>query len=146
MSRGAEYLMTTASGQLTGTCLCGRVGYAVDDAFEYAMNCHCSQCRRSTGSAFKPLAGIGTSKLQLTRGEAEVFRHGDDDGYDLHCRACGSLLYSLVRERRYVHVTMGTLVEEPSIRPSMHIFVGSKAPWFEITDELPQFDELPGGG
>jgi hypothetical protein len=138
--------MTMASGQLTGTCLCGRVGYAVDDAFEYAMNCHCSQCRRSTGSAFKPLAGIAASRLRLTNGDGNVLRYGDEVGHDLHCDACGSLLYSLVREGRYVHVAMGTLIDEPLIRPSMHIFVGSKAPWFEITDGLPQFDRLPDDG
>jgi hypothetical protein len=46
-----------------------------------------------------------------------------------------------VRDGAYVHVAMGSLRDVPSIRPSEHIFVGSKAPWFEITDDLPQFDE-----
>ena len=109
-------------------------------------SCHCSQCRRSTGSAFKPLAGIGASRLALTTGGNALMRHGDEQGHDAHCRICGSLLYSVVRDGRYVHVAMGTLVDEPSIRPTMHIFVGSKAPWFEITDGLPQFDELPDHG
>jgi hypothetical protein len=40
-----------------------------------------------------------------------------------------------------VHVALGSLVDSPTIRPREHIFVGSKAPWFEITDNLPQFDE-----
>ena len=138
--------MTAESRTLIGGCLCGRVAYEVADAFEYAMNCHCSQCRRTTGSAFKPLAGLPASQLALTRGEGELLRYGDGQGHDAHCRACGSLLYSLVREGRYVHVAMGTLVNGPSIRPTMHIFVGSKAPWFEITDDLPQFDGLPERG
>jgi hypothetical protein len=84
---------------LAGKCLCGAVHYAVMDEFVYALNCHCSNCRRATGSAFKPFAGIG-------------------------------------------HVTMGTLVDDPTIRPTAHIFVGSKAPWFAITDHLPQHEEL----
>ena len=129
---------------LTGRCLCGAVEYQVADAFEYAMNCHCSNCRRTTGSAFKPLAGIVKKELTLTRGADATLRYGDEAGFDLHCRACGSLLYSLVRKGRYVHVAMGTLVDAPTIRPSSHIFVGSKAPWFEITDDLPQFETLPG--
>lgn len=129
---------------LTGRCLCGAVEYEVEDAFEYAMNCHCSQCRRTTGSAFKPLAGIVKEKLRLTRGEGATLRYGEAAGHDLHCGVCGSLLYSLVREGRYVHVAMGTLADSPSIRPGRHIFVGSKAPWFEITDDLPQFERLPG--
>jgi hypothetical protein len=57
------------------------------------------------------------------------------------CAACGSLLFSVVREGAYVHVAMGSLVDAPSIRPTEHIFVGSKAPWFDITDDLPQFEE-----
>jgi hypothetical protein len=44
-----------------------------------------------------------------------------------------------------VHVAMGTLVDAPSIRPDKHIFVGSKAAWYEITDGLPQFDAFPDG-
>jgi len=63
---------------------------------------------------------------------------GDGPNQDFRCARCGSLLYSIVRERRYVHVTLGTLTDEPSIRPTAHIFVGSKAPWFTITDTLPQ--------
>lgn len=129
--------------RLAGSCLCGRVEYEVADDFEYALNCHCSQCRRSTGSAFKPLAGLPKHKFALVRGEATLLKYGDDAGHDGHCGACGSLLYSLVREGRYVHVAMGTLVDAPSIRPTRHIFVGSKAPWFEITDDLPQFDAFP---
>jgi hypothetical protein len=107
------------------------------------MNCHCSQCRRTTGAAFKPLAGIERDKLSLTRGEDLILKVGDETGHDVHCGACGSLLYSLVREGRYVHVAMGTLVDAPAIRPAMHIFVGSKAPWFDITDNLPRFEGFP---
>jgi hypothetical protein len=55
---------------------------------------------------------------------------------------CGSLLYSVANEDGWLHVAMGSLVDEPSIRPQKHIHVASKAPWFEITDDLPQLDEL----
>ena len=126
---------------LTGKCECGAVRYRVEDAFLYAMNCHCSRCRAATGSAFKAFAGIEREKLELTAGEDRLLVHGEDDLNDTRCAACGSLLYSVVREGAYVHVALGSLVDDPSIRPTKHIFVGSKAPWFEITDDLPQFDE-----
>jgi hypothetical protein len=45
-----------------------------------------------------------------------------------------------MREAAWVHLAMGTLVDTPSIRPTHHIFVGPKAPWYEITDGLPQYD------
>ncbi|TPI09700.1 GFA family protein [Mesorhizobium sp. B4-1-3] len=117
------------------------VHYEVADEFVYAANCHCSNCRRTTGSAFKPFAGIERGKFRLTAGEDRLLIFGDESGYDAHCGRCGSLVYSLVRDGAYVHVAMGTLMDDPGIRPSAHIFVGSKAPWFTITDDLPQYRE-----
>src|SRR5919204_152794 len=66
---------------------------------------------------------------------------GDDGLNDTRCAACGSLLFSVVREGEWVHVALGSLVDAPTLPPAKHIFVGSKAPWFEITDDLPQFEE-----
>jgi hypothetical protein len=126
---------------LAGQCLCGAVHYAVADAFAYAANCHCSNCRRATGSAFKPFAGIARDKLRITKGADSLLTFGDENGHDAHCKVCGSLLYSVVRDGAFVHVAMGTLVDDPAIRPTKHIFVGSKAPWFTITDDLPQYRE-----
>ena len=125
---------------LAGKCFCGAVHYAVADEFGYAMNCHCSRCRQSTGSAFKPFAGIERDKLAITRGGENLLIYGGNEGNNTHCRLCGSLLYSVVRDGKFVHVTMGTLVDNPTIRPTKHIFVGSKAPWFTITDDLPQYE------
>ena len=125
---------------LPANAFAARCSYAVADAFEYALNCHCSNCRRATGAAFKPFAGIARDKFSVTRGDDDLMIYGDADaGHDVHCGRCGSLLYSVVREGAFVHVAMGTLVDDPSIRPKAHIFVGSKAPWFAITDDLPQY-------
>src|ERR1700716_337677 len=128
------------AGILSGECYCRAVRYTVADAFAYALNCHCSNCRRTTGSAFKPFAGIARDKLSIAAGDDDVMILGDESGHDAHCRRCGSQLYSVVRDGTLVHVAMGTLVDEPSIRPTAHIFVGSKAPWFTITDDLPQYE------
>lgn len=128
---------------LAGGCLCGAVRYAVKDEFVYALNCHCSNCRRSTGSAFKPFAGIERGKLRITQGEDSVLIFGDEHAsHDVRCKMCGSLMFSVVRGGEYVHVTLGTLADTPTIRPSAHIFVRSKAPWYSITDQLPQYDEF----
>jgi hypothetical protein len=132
----------TSARMLAGGCLCGATRYAVADEFIYAANCHCSNCRRATGSAFKPFAGIERHKLVVTKGAENLLVYGDDNGNDTHCGYCGSPLYSLVRAGAFVHVSMGTLIDAPTIRPTKHIFVGSKAPWFTITDDLPQYAEL----
>lgn len=126
---------------LAGKCECGAVRYRVADEFLYAANCHCSQCRASTGAAFKPFAGIEREKLEIADGADNLLIVGEEDANHTRCASCGSLLYSVVRDGRYVHVALGSLVDAPAIRPTHHIFVGSKAPWFTITDGLPQFDE-----
>jgi hypothetical protein len=126
---------------LNGRCECSAVRYRVADTFLYAANCHCSNCRAGTGSAFKPFAGIERVKIEILEGAETLLVWGDDKVNHTRCGICGSLLYWVVREGTHVHVAMGTLVDEPSIRPTEHIFVGSKAPWFEITDELPQNEE-----
>jgi hypothetical protein len=127
---------------LAGKCRCGAVRYEIPDAFLYAANCHCSECRAATGSAFKPFAGIEREKLTITQGLDAIAVFGEEDLNDTRCGACGSFLFSVVRDGAFVHVAMGSLVDAPTIRPTEHIFVGSKAPWFEITDDLPQAEEL----
>jgi len=133
---------TESTPRLRGSCECGAVQYHVADEFLYAANCHCSRCRAATGSAFKAFAGIERPKLKLVDGVDALLIRGDERGNDTRCAGCGSLLFSVVREGEYVHVAMGSLVDAPSIRPSEHIYVGSKAPWYEITDDLPQNEEL----
>ncbi len=131
----------TNSQLLKGACECGTVRYQVADEFLYASNCHCSRCRAATGSAFKAFAGIERNKLDVVDGRDRLLVVGETDSNDTRCGACGSLLFSVVRDGAYAHVAMGSLVDAPGIRPTSHIFVGSKAPWFEITDDLPQFEE-----
>jgi hypothetical protein len=75
-------------------------------------------------------------------GVQDIAVFGEEDLNDTRCAACGSFLFSVVRDGAFVHVAMGSLVDAPTIRPTQHIFVGSKAAWFEITDDLPQHDEL----
>jgi hypothetical protein len=126
---------------LSGGCRCGAVRYTVTDAFEYGANCHCSGCRRATGSAFKPFVRIERGELTLTAEAADVEMFGEGDGGDARCARCGCFLYSVVDNGGYVHVTLGSLFDTPSRLPNHHIFVGSKADWEEITDQLPQFKE-----
>jgi hypothetical protein len=81
--------------------------------------------------------------LSIVAGGESIVRFGEGIGYHASCGKCGSLLYSLVRDGTYVHVTLGTLIDSPTITPKAHIFVGSKAPWDVICDGLPQYEEFP---
>jgi len=127
---------------LIGKCSCGTVQFSVEDQFLYSGHCHCSQCRRASSSAFSAFGGIQKEKLQVKNGKGSIsiFAKNEDDLVSF-CTACGSILFSVIRNGGFVHVPLGTLVDNPNIRPTFYIFVGSKAPWYEITDVLPQFAE-----
>jgi hypothetical protein len=129
---------------LHGKCLCGAIQVTVADEFLYAGYCHCPDCRASSGSASSAFAGIQKGKLQLVCDEDSISRFYKSEDNVMHfCRHCSSWLFSIVRTGEFAHVRLGVLIDDPGIRPSFHIFVGSKAPWDVICDELPQFAELP---
>jgi hypothetical protein len=87
---------------LHGSCACGATEYEVEDAFTYAMNCHCSKCRAATGSAYKPMGGIEREKVRVTREDTPMFVWGGPDASDFRCGVCGSFLYSVVREGKHL--------------------------------------------
>jgi hypothetical protein len=128
---------------LKGRCARNAVTYEVADEFVVAYNCHCSNCRAMTGSAFLPWGEIEPEKLRVTKGEDSLLLDGDPNGHHaMRCAKCFSLLYWTGYEGK-IRVPYGSLVDEPNLKPMAHMFVGSKAPWHEILDELPQHDEYP---
>jgi hypothetical protein len=121
---------------LKGRCACNAVAYEVSDEFVVAFNCDCSSCRATTGSALLPWGEIEREKLRVTKGAETLLVDGDPDTtYVMRCGQCWSLLYWTRDE--YVRVPYGTLVDEPTLKPTAHMFVGSKASWYEILDDLP---------
>jgi hypothetical protein len=135
---------TLDASTLHGRCSCGAVRFTVEDAFVYAFYCHCSRCRARSGSAFAAIAGIGIDKVEVTTGREKLLIEGEcSDGYGARCSRCYAFLFAAVRDRQYMHISLGVLVSTPSRSPDHHIYVGSKAPWHQITDDLPQYDTLP---
>lgn len=129
---------------LNGQCLCGKVRFTVEDSFSYAFYCHCSRCRLRTGSAFASIGGINIDKVQVTSGREHLLIEGEcSDGYGARCDECHAFLFAAVRGRKYIHVSLGVLMDTPCRAPDHHIHVASKAPWYQITDSLPQYDVLP---
>jgi hypothetical protein len=90
------------------------------------------------------LRGIERDKLAVTSGRASVLVLGDPrTDHEVRCGECMSLLYWTARGGRYVRVPYGALIDEPALRPTAHMFVGSKARWYDILDDLPQHAEYP---
>src|SRR5215212_3720367 len=114
--------------------------------------CSMSSSPRSTATAptavrprarhFCLLGRSSVRRLRVTKGADSLMVIGDPDAsHAVHCGECGSLLYWTLPDGAYVRVAYGTLVDEPALKPTAHIFVGSKAAWHEILDDLPQHDE-----
>ena len=128
---------------IKGSCLCGAVQYEVTGELKNIGHCYCSMCRKSHGAAFATYAGIDAEKFQWLTGEDMVTDYiSSADGGRCFCQKCGSTI-GAVENGKVTYITLGTVDGDPGVRPQGHIFVGSKAPWVEITDSLPQFDEYP---
>ena len=134
---------TEDAGAPRGSCLCGGVTFAVSGQPLWCLHCHCTRCRKARGAAF-------ASNL-VTRADGVSVLSGDDllASYKVpearwfttvFCRRCGAKVPRFDRERDLAIVPMGALDDSPGVRPQRHIFVGSKAPWDVITDDLPQHD------
>ena len=128
---------------INGSCLCGAVRYQVSGSLFGASNCHCSMCRKQHGAAFATYAQVNPDEFQWVSGEDVVSTYASSgEGSRCFCAKCGSTLGGIYRGK-VGWITLGTVEGDPGIRPAAHIFVGSKAPWHEITDDLPQYDEWP---
>jgi hypothetical protein len=147
-SRGAVQFRTPEpperEGAVRGSCLCGGVSFEIEGELSLMINCHCSRCRKARSAAhatnlFAPAAGF-----RWIRGEEliDAFKVPDSQRFTHgFCRVCGSSVPRGGAEM--VGVPAGTLDGDPGARERLHIFCGSKAPWYEIADDLPQHEEAP---
>jgi hypothetical protein len=128
---------------IRGSCLCRGVKFEIHGGLGRSSHCHCSMCRKAHGAAFGSYAAARVADFRLVSGAELILRYRSSPGVERSfCSRCGSTL-QFISERRpdVVDVALGVLDDDPGIRVAHHIFVGSKAPWVEITDSLPRFDE-----
>jgi hypothetical protein len=130
---------------LRGSCLCGQVRYEVSGKLCDPLNCHCSMCRKAQGAAFRSRARVQSRDFRWTSGEHLLtFFESSPGNHRGFCRVCGSpILSKFDADGSVLSLPLGTLDDDPGIRPQMHVYVASKAPWFTISDDLPQFAVLP---
>ena len=132
--------------KLTGGCLCGSVRYEVAAPLGTVEHCHCSMCRKAHGTAFSTNAVIPTAALKVTSGAELISEYeSSPNRRKCFCSKCGSQLFIRRTDKPdFTVVTLGTIAGEPPALPERHVFVESKAPWYRITDALPQFKVYPG--
>lgn len=132
-------------GVADGSCLCGAVAYEVRNP-QRMYNCHCWRCRRGRSAAHATNVFAGADDFRFTRGEELVAQYKVPEARFFavaFCTTCGGGAPRVARDRGLVNIPAGTFDTDPGIRPQAHIYVGSKASWFEITGDVPQYVEMP---
>jgi hypothetical protein len=128
----------------TGGCYCGAVRYEFQGEIRLYANCHCRDCRRVHGAAFSTVTSVSTDSFRITAGEDELREFASETGSRFFCGRCGGRLFNRGRARpALTNLSLATLDREPAEPPAIHINVASKAPWYEILDDRPQFPEFP---
>lgn len=127
---------------IKGKCECGNVQYEANCKITDFSHCHCSQCRRLHGAAFASFGGIRRDSFRYVTGESAVKIYASSEKIDrVFCGNCGSnILVDYKPEPDLLYIAMGTVDGEPECPPGYHQFVGSKASWYEISDNLPRHD------
>lgn len=133
------------SGTAIGSCNCGQVRFEYVGEPSAMWNCHCTRCRRARGAAHATNVFVPKNQFRWVCGEGHVknFKLPDAERFgQAFCSGCGSIMPRINPNFHLVVVPAGCLDSEPGMRPGGHIFVGSKAEWFDITGDLPQYEEM----
>ena len=129
-----------------GQCLCGTVTFRISGEFESFFLCHCSRCRKDSGSAHSANLFSSTAKLTwLSGGEnIKTFRLSGSRHVKSFCADCGSALPVLQPELGLLVVPAGSIDSQINIRPNAHICFSSRADWDDDLASIERIDGLPG--
>ncbi|AJQ96220.1 GFA family protein [Gynuella sunshinyii] len=136
--------MNIADSKFHGSCLCGAIHYEVDEIQHEMSHCHCSMCRKFHGAAYATFGEARAEQFRWLSGEELLKSYIAKNGtVRQFCSQCGSSLtfHAPGGTDGFVVFTLGTLDSEIDQRPDAHIYIGSKAGWSDIHDDLPQFWE-----
>ena len=101
-------------------------------------------CRKAHGAAFATFAGVPANEFRFISGEDVVRLYESSPGsHRAFCSVCGSNAPARASDNKMVFVPAGLFDDDPGARPTLHMFVDSKAPWWDIDDDLPKFKEYP---
>lgn len=125
------------------TCLCGGIQHEIRGSLNAVVNCHCSDCRKAHGAAFRTRASVKTKDFVWINGKDLLTRYESAPGeFRTFCRVCGSnIVTELSNPPNEYGFALGTLDTDPGVKAECHVFVSDMAPWHEITDDLPRFEE-----
>ena len=126
---------------ITGSCFCKAVQYQITSAIPLAVNCHCNNCKKITGSAFSSLAVVREKRLEITSGKNSLAAYQLSENLEKHfCRLCGTPIFN--RNSRYpgrCMVAIGSLDNPAVVSPSVNVHCESRLAWVILDDKLQNF-------
>ena len=133
--------------KIKGNCECKKISFEITQEIKYFSYCHCSQCRRCQGSAFATFIEVEESFFKYDSGIKYLKSYASSkDCQRIFCQICGSNIMFLHKSKpEKYYVSAGVLNGDLSLPEAHHVFVGSKANWYDITDNLKQHLEYPSG-
>lgn len=138
-----------------GSCLCGGIKFVISGEFSRPAHCHCSMCQKQHGAAFRSRGRVNAADFEWVQGEELVTFYESTPGmFRGFCSVCGSPILNKFGPKapavafrpEALHqygIALATLDDDPGVRQFEHHFVASKAPWYEITDDQPQYPDRP---
>jgi hypothetical protein len=134
---------------IKGSCMCGKVTYAIQGDIGEITHCHCTTCRKAHGSAFSSVAAVQIDSFKFISGENLMKCYQSSaDKVRCFCSNCGSHIYAHKEGKKHYVLRLGTLDDDPKVRPSNHIWVSLKAPWYDLDTDcnLPKYSEWADDG
>ncbi len=129
---------------IKGSCMCGKVTYVIKGKIGNITHCHCTTCRKAHGAAFSSVAAVQIEDFEFKSG-SELIKcfPSSPDKVRCFCSNCGSHIYAHREGQAHYILRLGTLDDDPGVRPVNHIWLSLKAPWYEpdIDCDLPKFEE-----
>ncbi len=127
-----------------GKCLCGEVAIEINGEISDIIHCHCSLCRKNSGTAYATNGFIRAADLTVTLGKEKLSTFSFKPGRDRHfCSHCGSPVYSSnAQDPKRYRIRLGILDSDINTKPISHNFVSSKANWEDLDANLPRYDSF----
>ena len=132
--------------KLSGSCLCGSVAYEITGTLMAFYHCHCSRCRKSSGTGHASNILLRPGTVRWTAGESLLRRYKVPEAKrfaTVFCRHCGSTMPRIAPDQSVAVVPAGSLDEDPGVLPEARIMSGSRAAWSCDDSALPCFDTYP---
>ena len=129
---------------IKGSCMCGEVRYAIQGNIGEITHCHCTTCRKAHGSAFSSTAAVQIDDFSFASGESLIKCYkSSPDKVRCFCSNCGSHIYAHREGQKHYILRLGTLDDDPMVKPVNHIWLSLKAPWYDLETDcsLPRYEE-----